>query len=48
MKKPIAIIGAGNGGTAIAGFMASCGENIHLCDLFPQYLEGIKAAGGVS
>ena len=47
MKKPISVIGAGNGGSAIAAYMASCGEMVKLCDLFPQYLEGIQAAGGI-
>lgn len=47
MKSTIAIIGAGNGGTAIAGYMASKGARVNLCDLFPEYLEGIKEAGGI-
>lgn len=37
----------GNGGTAIAGYLASVGANVRLCDLFPEYLEGIRAAGGI-
>ncbi|MBS7219072.1 MAG: NAD/NADP octopine/nopaline dehydrogenase family protein [Oscillospiraceae bacterium] len=47
MNTTVAVIGAGNGGTAIAGYLASCGVKVNLCDLFPQYLEGIQAAGGI-
>ena len=43
----VAVIGAGNGGTAIAGYLSSRGVKVNLCDLFPQYLEGIRAAGGI-
>ena len=46
-KEMIAVIGAGNGGTAIAGYLSSCGVSVNLCDLFPQYLDGIRAAGGI-
>ena len=47
MEMSVAVIGAGNGGTAIAGYLASVGANVRLCDLFPEYLEGIRAAGGI-
>ena len=47
MEETVAVIGAGNGGTAIAGYLASCGAKVNLCDLFPEYLEGIKSAGGI-
>lgn len=47
MEMKVAVIGAGNGGTAIAAFMASKGVSVNLCDLFPQYLEGIQTAGGI-
>lgn len=47
MVETVAVIGAGNGGTAIAGYLASCGAKVNLCDLFPEYLEGIKSAGGI-
>ena len=47
MSMKVAVIGAGNGGTAIAAFMASKGVQVNLCDLFPQYLEGIREAGGI-
>ncbi len=48
MTKPIAVIGAGNGGTAIAAFLASKGASVNLCDLFPQYVEGIQKDGGIT
>lgn len=48
MKNAVAIIGAGNGGTAIAGYLASIGTQVHLCDLFPDYLKGIQAEGGIT
>lgn len=47
MKTTVAVVGAGNGGTAIAGHLASMGAMVNLCDLFPQYLEGIQNAGGI-
>ena len=47
VKKNIAVIGAGNGGTAIAAYLASCGAKINLCDLFPEFIEGIIKAGGI-
>lgn len=46
-KEMVAVIGAGNGGTAIAGYLSSLGVSVNLCDLFPQYLEGIRATGGI-
>lgn len=47
MEKVVAVIGAGNGGTAIAAYLASRGAKVNLCDLFPQFLDGIKKAGGI-
>ncbi|WMJ83740.1 NAD/NADP octopine/nopaline dehydrogenase family protein [Oscillospiraceae bacterium LTW-04] len=47
MKTIVTVIGAGNGGTAIAGYLSSMGATVNLCDLFPQYLEGIQNAGGI-
>lgn len=46
-ETSVAIIGAGNGGTAIAGYLASQGAKVNICDLFPQYLEGIEGANGI-
>ena len=37
MNMSVAVIGAGNGGTAIAAYMASQGAEVNLSDLFPQY-----------
>lgn len=47
MNQKIAVIGAGNGGSAIAAFLASRGASVNLCDLFPQFLEGIRKNGGI-
>lgn len=47
MSTVVAVIGAGNGGTAIAAHIASKGGAVRLCDLFPEFLEGIQKAGGV-
>lgn len=48
MSKSVAVIGAGNGGTAIAGYLSSIGTKVHLCDLFPDYLKGIQEDGGIT
>ena len=37
-KLKVAILGAGNGGQAIAGWMASKGCDVGITDLFPEYL----------
>lgn len=47
MEMKIAVIGAGNGGCAIGAYLASCGVKVNLCDLFPQYLTGIRDNGGI-
>lgn len=47
METSIAVIGAGNGGTAMAAYLASLGVQVRLCDLFPQYIEPIQQAGGI-
>ncbi|MBP5211225.1 MAG: NAD/NADP octopine/nopaline dehydrogenase, partial [Pyramidobacter sp.] len=47
MKTPVAVIGAGNGGTAISAYLASLGVDVNLCDLFPQYLTEIEKNGGI-
>ena len=39
--------GAGNGGSAIAAYLSSLHVKVNLCDLFPEYIEGIQAAGGI-
>ena len=48
MSKSVAVIGAGNGGTAIAAYLSSIGTKVHLCDLFPEYLKGIQEDGGIT
>ena len=47
MSKPVAVIGAGNGGSAISAYLASLGVAVNLCDLFPQYLTEIEKNGGI-
>ena len=47
MDMKIAVIGAGNGGCAIGAYLASCGVEVNLCDLFPQYLAGIRDNDGI-
>jgi opine dehydrogenase len=51
MSEPvdtIAVIGAGNGGTAIAAHILSMKGNVNLCDLFPEYLKDIQEAGYIN
>lgn len=45
MNGNVAVIGAGNGGTAISAWLSSQGARVRLCDLFPQYIEGIRKNG---
>lgn len=45
--ETIAVVGAGNGGCAIAGWLASQGAAVDLCDLFPQYLKDPEINGGI-
>ena len=47
MSISVAVIGAGNGGTAIAAHIAGMGGEVRLCDLFPQFLEGIEKEGAI-
>lgn len=47
MHNNIAVIGAGNGGTAIAAHLSLSGVSVNLCDLFPEYIEEIKLKGGI-
>ena len=48
METMVAVIGAGNGGTAIAAHLSEMNVKVNLCDLVPAYLEGIQAAGGIT
>lgn len=41
MVDSIAVIGAGNGGTAIAAYLTSRGAKVRLNDPFPKYLDGL-------
>ncbi len=34
----VAVLGAGNGGQAMAGWLSSCGCEVRITDLFPEYL----------
>lgn len=46
--KPIAIIGAGNGGCAIAAHLSLRGFPVHLCEIyFPKRIEEINKHGGI-
>ena len=47
METTVAVIGAGNGGSAIAAYLSSLHVKVNLCDLFPEYIEGIQTAGGI-
>ncbi|NLE67475.1 MAG: NAD(P)-binding domain-containing protein [Lentisphaerae bacterium] len=44
LRKPliIAVLGAGNGGQAMAGWLASRGCEVRLTDLFPNYLAPLR------
>ena len=47
MSISVAVIGAGNGGTAISAYLAAAGAEVRLCDLFPEFLTGIQEKGGI-
>lgn len=46
-KDQVAVIGAGNGGLAIAAVLAQCGADVRVYDGFPAVLGPIGEAGGV-
>ncbi len=46
-SERVAVVGAGNGGLAIAGIMANDGAEVQLYDSFPAVTDPIRAAGGV-
>lgn len=48
MNNLIAVIGAGNGGTAIAAHLINIGAKVNLCDLFPEYLTEIEKCGYIN
>ena len=43
----IAILGAGNGGQAISGYLAQNGHQVSLFDINPQKIELLKGLGGI-
>lgn len=47
MKEPIAIIGAGNGGQAFAGYLALQGEQVKIFDVAPATVDKLNEVGGV-
>lgn len=42
-----AVIGAGNGGQAFAGYLATCGHVVSLCDINEERIHYIKQQGGI-
>ena len=47
MKNSIAIIGAGNGGQAFAGYLSLQGESIKIYDVFQSTVDKLNEVGGV-
>ena len=47
MKEHIAIIGAGNGGQAFAGYFSLMGEKIKIFDVVPATVDKLNEIGGV-
>ena len=47
MKNHIAIVGAGNGGQAFAGYLSLMGERIKIFDVVPATVEKLNEVGGV-
>lgn len=48
MNETIAVIGAGNGGTAMTAHLLSIGRSVNLCDIFPEYLFDIQKQGNIN
>lgn len=48
MSNPFAVIGAGNGGLAIAAHIKSMGGEVRLYDIFPEVLTPIKKSGHIN
>ena len=46
MKNHIAIVGAGNGGQAFAGYLSLMGERIKIFDVIPATVEKLNEVGG--
>lgn len=47
MKEHIAIIGAGNGGQAFAGYLSLAGERVKIFDVVPATVNKLNEVGGV-
>lgn len=43
----IAVIGAGNGGQAISGYLATKGYDVALCDIVVEKIDELKTLGGI-
>lgn len=48
MNERVAVLGAGNGGCAMAAYLTSKGVSVSLCDLFPQYIADIRKMHGIA
>jgi opine dehydrogenase len=46
-EQKIAVLGAGNGGMAMAAYLSLKGYEVNLYDKFPQTIEGIAKLGGI-
>lgn len=47
MKEHIAIVGAGNGGQAFAGYLSLMGESVKIFDVVPATVDKLNEVGGV-
>ena len=48
MQKPIAIIGAGNGGQAFAGYLSLHGRTVKIFDVVQSTVDRLTELGGVT
>lgn len=46
-KQKIAVLGAGNGGLAMAAYLSLMGYEVNLYDKYEQSIEGVAKAGGI-
>ena len=47
MCEHIAIVGAGNGGQAFAGYLSLMGKSVRIFDVVPSTVEKLNEIGGV-
>ncbi len=47
MKETIAIVGAGNGGQAFAGYLSLAGEHVKIFDVVPSTVDKLNELGGI-